>query len=182
MHYFKAYLSLACIFILVRTPVTFLGTFQWTWLLPPYPLLLHHYPPPPPLPHFYSWVTQEDVFFFFLKTSNEGFLSDVLYQQSFQRGLAGPAWNWMALLSVSGASLAGGGRPCATAALLPSDRQSWEVIAGWDLVYILEGSHRVFLWVLRQKRFFLLWTLICPSWLYFCYFKEHILICLHFFP
>ena len=44
MHYFKTYLSLACIFILIRTPVTLLGTFQWTWLLPPYPLLLHHYP------------------------------------------------------------------------------------------------------------------------------------------
>ena len=140
LHYFKTYLSLACIFILIRTPVTFLSTFHWTWLLPPFPHLCTTTPPPPPSPYFYSWVTQEDLYIF-LKTSNVGFLSDVLYQQSFQRGLAAPTLNWMAPLSLSGASLGGGGGPWATAAFLPSDRQSWEVVASWDLVHTHEGSH-----------------------------------------
>ena len=76
-------------------------------------------------------VTQQQQCGFSVRCSSPTVLPQGLGGPTFDlEGSAVPVWSfpWR------------GRQACATAALLPSDRQSWEVIAGWDLVYILEDS------------------------------------------
>ena len=84
-----------------------------------------------------------------------GFSSDVFYQQSFHRGLVGPALNYMASLFLSSASCGGGGKPFAVGSTFDLRQAGLKGECPLALSTSSAGlPSQAFLWLLGQMEIF----------------------------